>query len=191
MKRIAFLFCLCLTCFSLAAQKYTEDDVKQFYRTLEGDYTAQLYDSVPLSLHLTPIWGESCRWLYLEAVNEETNTLLEQKILEVKPISDITFKVIVHEIKDPSRFVGKWGNRNFFDGFNTSILKGKSKYVFMKTRDFEYQTDWNGRKSFQYFQKGDRIHFKCSQEDERIYVKRLLAKTSNIKGIIFFKVQTD
>ena len=191
MKRIALLLCLCLTGFTVIAQHYTDDDIKQFYRALEGDYTARLDDTVPLSLHLTPIWGSDCRWLYLEAVNDETHAIIEQKILEIKPMKDITFNVIVHQIKDPGRFVGKWGNRNFFDGFNTSILKGSSKYVFLKTKDFEYQTNWNGRKSFTCFPKGDRIHFKCSQEDERIYVKRIPAKTSNIKGIIFFKVPTD
>ncbi len=191
MKRLALLFCLFLTCFALSAQQYTDDDVKQFYRTLEGDYTAQLDDTVPLSLHLTPIWGNDCRWLYLEAVNNETQAVIEQKILEIKPLTNITFKVIVHQIKDPGRFVGKWGNRNFFDGFTTNILKGSSNYTFLKTKDFEYQTNWNGKKSFSCFQKRDRIHFKCSQEDGRIYVKRIPAGTSDIKGILFFKVPTD
>lgn len=191
MKRLFLILSLCIASLFAIAQRATQDDIKQFYRTLEGDYTAQMNDSVPLSLHLTPIWGNDFRWLYLEAVNIETHAILEQKILEVKPLSDITFKVIVHQIKGPERFAGKWGNRNFFDGFNTSILKGKSKYVFMKTKDFEYQTNWNGRKSFKCFPKRDRIHFKCSQEDERIYVKRVPAGTSDIKGIIFFKDLTD
>lgn len=161
---------------------------------MEGDYHAQLNDSVTFSLHLTPIWereNDRFHWLYLEAINNETQSVVEQKILEIKPLSDITFKLVVHDIKHPEQFAGKWGNRNFFDGFNTNILKGNSKFVFLKTKDFEYQTNWNRRKAFKCFPKGDRIHFKCSQDDERIYVKRVPARTSDIKGIVFFKDQTD
>ena len=194
MKRILSLICLCLAFLTASAQKYTEDDVKQFYRAMEGDYHAQLNDSVTFSLHLTPIWereNDRFHWLYLEAINNETQSVVEQKILEIKPLSDITFKLVVHDIKHPEQFAGKWGNRNFFDGFNTNILKGNSKFVFLKTKDFEYQTNWNRRKAFKCFPKGDRIHFKCSQDDERIYVKRVPARTSDIKGIVFFKDQTD
>lgn len=194
MKRILFLFSLCIACFAGMAQPSTTDDAKQFYRTLQGDYSGLTNDSVPMSLHLTPIWeqgNDPFRWLYLEAIDNSTQAVLEQKILEIQPLSDITMKVIVHQIKHPERFAGKWGNRNFFDGFNTSILKGKSKFVFMKTKDFEYQTNWNRRKSLKCFPKRDRVHFKCSQEDERIYVKRIPSGTSNIRGMVFFKDPTD
>lgn len=194
MKRYLTLLILCL--FSLAgfAQKFTEDDAKQFYRTLQGDYTAQLNDSVSLKLHLTPIWereDDPFHWLYLEVNNPETQEIVEQKILEVRPSSDISFKIIVHGISHPEQFAGKWSNRNFFDGFNTSILKGKSKFKFLKTKNFEYQTDWSGRKSFKCFPPRDRVHFKCSQEDERICIKRVPSGTSNIIGITFFKDPTD
>lgn len=194
MKRIFLLLFLSLAFLSGSAQKFTEDDAKQFYRTLEGDYTALTEDSVSFSLHLTPIWereNDRYRWMYLEVINNGTNTIIEQKILEINPLSNEIFKLVVHGLKQPEQFAGKWSNRNFFDGFNTSILKGKSKFLFLKTKDFDYQTNWNGRKSFKCFPKRDRVHFKCSQEDERICIKRIPAKSDDIIGITFFKDPTD
>ena len=183
-----------LSGFAQKADKYTENDVKQFYRTIQGDYTAQLNDSVSVALHFTPIWereGDRFHWLYMEAVNTDTKVVVEQKILEIVPVSDILFKVVCHGISKPEVFVGKWSNRNFFDGFNTSILKGKKKFTFIKTRDFEYQTNWSNRKSLKCFPAGDRVHFKFVQEDERCYVKRIPSRSSDIIGYVFFKALTD
>ena len=198
MKRLFFLFLACIAVFQGFAQKpspYTEDDVMQFYRTLQGDYTASLTDSITLSLHLTPIWereGDRYHWLYLEAVENETQKIVEQKILEIVPSTSITFKVMIYDLKSPESFIGKWSNPNYFDGYNTGILKGKRKYSFLKTKDFDYQTNrFYPRKSLKCFPAGDRIHFKFSQEDERLYIKRLLRKSTHLVQISFFKVPTD
>lgn len=195
MKRILLLLSLCALVFNgFGQQKYTENDAKQFYRTIQGDYSGKLNDSTTVKLHFTPIWereDDRFHWLYMEAVNTTNKTILVQKIVEIKPISDIAFKVVVHGISQPETFAGKWSNRNFFDGYNTRILKGHSKFQFMKTKDFEYQTGWNRRKGLKCFPKGDRIHFKFVQEDERLYVKRLPKRSSNIIGITFFKDLTD
>ena len=131
MKRILLLLAVCLLTLGGIAQKnqkYSEEDVKRFYRTIQGDYTCQLNDSTTLALHFTPIWereGDRFHWLYMEAVNTSNKTIVEQKILEICPVSDIAFKVVVHGIAHSEQFAGKWSNRNFFDGFNTGILKGK------------------------------------------------------------------
>ena len=197
MKRLFILFSVAFLTFAAFGQKtekYTENDVKQFYRTIQGDYTGQLNDSTTLRLHLTPIWGSqgnSFQWLYMEVTDNGTNAVIEQKIVEIKPISDFSFKVVVHGINHPEQFAGKWANRNYFDGFNSSILKGKGKYTFLKTVDFEYQTGWNSRKNLKCFPSGDRIHFKFVQEEERLYVKRVPKRSSNIIGITFFKDLTD
>lgn len=192
MKRILLLFTVCLLTFSGMAQKYSEDDVKQFYRTIQGYYTGQLNDSTTIALYFTPIWDyEPFHWLYMEAVNTNDKSIVEQKVLEICPVSDIAFNVVVHGIAHPEQFAGKWSNRNFFDGFNTGILKGKRQFTFMKTKDFEYQTGWNGRKNLKCFPSGDRIHFKFVQEDERLYVRRLLARSSDFANIVFFKAPTD
>lgn len=197
MKRIFFLVFVCLTALQGFSQKnasFTQEDLKQFYQTLQGDYNAQLTDSTSMSLHFTPIWNRNdtpYRWLYVEAVDNETQQVIEQKILEIVPLSDISFKVLVHSIKHAEVFAGKWGNKDFFEGYNQSVLKGKSKYLFLKTRDFEYQTNWCKRKSLKCFPAGDRIHFKFVQEDERFYIKRLHGKSSHLTGICFIKVPTD
>ena len=81
--------------------QFSENDIKQFYRTIQGDYTAQINDSTRIVLHFTPIWereGESFRWMYLEAVKVETKEVIEQKILEIVANSDISFQINVYEI---------------------------------------------------------------------------------------------
>ena len=197
MKRLFILLSVALLTLTALGQKpetYTENDVKQFYRTIQGDYTGQLNDSTTLRLHLTPIWestGNAFQWLYMEVVDNGNNAVIEQKIIEINPISDISFKVVVHGIKRPEQFAGKWANRNFFDGFTSSILKGKGKFTFLKTVDFEYQTGWNSRKNLKCFPSGDRIHFKFVQEEERLYVKRVPKRSTDIIGITFIKDLTD
>ena len=197
MKRFLILFSVCLMAINGIAQdkaKFSDNDIKQFYRTIQGDYSGQINDSTTLALHFTPIWETEDKpfgWFYLEVSNQATKKIVVQKVLEIKPITSITFQIIIHGLKAPEKIVGKWSNRNFFDGYNTSILKGKKKVTFLKTKDFEYQTGWNGRKSLNCFPSGDRIHFKFSQEDERMYIKRIPAHSSNIIGYTFFKALTD
>ena len=197
MKRLFLLITVVLLAFNSFAQqdqKYSENDIKQFYRTIQGDYTAEINDTLKVILHFTPIWerpDNPFHWMYLEAVNTENKKVIEQNILEIIAVSDISFRVYVYEIDSPERFAGKWGNRNFFDGFNEKILKGRASYSFLKTKDYEYQTSWYSPKALRCFPKGDQVHFKFVQEDERFYVKRLLARTTNLVGITFFKEPTD
>ena len=98
----------------------------------------------------------------------------------IKPKSDRIFKVIVYKIKNPEMFAGKWANRNYFDGFTQSILKCHCTYKFLKTKDFEYQTDLTSRKSLKCFTKNDIIHFKFVQGDERFYIKRQIKGKTTI-----------
>ena len=118
-------------------------------------------------------------------------TRLLQQILEIQPLTDITFRVVAHGIKSPQRFEGKWREPYFFNGFSTGILKGKSKFVFLKTKDFEYQTNWKGRKGLKCFPAGDKIHIKFVQEDERCYIQRVPKRSTRIFGTTFFKALTD
>ena len=197
MKHILIIITACLLAFNGIAQKkgsFSQEDVKQFYRTIQGDYKGQLSDSLEVTLHFTPIWereDDPFHWLYLEAINDETKQIMAQYILEIVPSSDIAFDVVVHGLKSPEVFAGKWGNRNFFDGYNTRIFKGKKKLLFLKTKDFEYQTSWYGSRSLNCFPSGDKVHFKFVQEDERLYIKRPPQKSTHSIGITFFKEPID
>lgn len=195
MKRFVLILSAILLTMSGFAQKqpkFTEEDTKQFYRTLQGDYTVAVNDSTNYAVHFTPIWEtpeNRFQWMYLEVTFGKEVVL--QKVLEVKPKSATVFRVIIHDLKDPDQFAGKWGNRNFFDGFNTSILKGKKKISFVKTSDFSYQTDWVHCKPLTCFPKGDLLHFKFVQEDERFYIKRMPKGTDRIIGYQGLRDLTD
>lgn len=195
MRRLALVFAAILLAFSGFAQKqtkFTEDDVKQFYRTLQGDYSMQVNDSTLIMVHFTPIWeamGNRFQWLYLEASQEKEVVL--QKVLEIIPKSDKVFKIKIYDLKDPKQFAGKWANRNYFDGFTSSILKGGKNLSFLKTSDFSYQTQWERVKALECFPSGDMLHFKFVQEDERFYVKRMPKGTNRILGYQGLKELTD
>ena len=198
MKRFALVLAAILLAFSGFAQKnakFTEEDAKQFYRTIEGDYSLlNQKDSLVATVHFTPIWqtsGNRFQWLYLEASRGQDVVL--QKILEIKPKSEKVFNVVMYDLKNPEQFVGKWGNRNFFDGFNASILKDKTKLSFVKTSDFSYQMNGFKRISAlkECFPQGDLLHLKFVQQDERFYIKRMPTRTNRIIGYQGLKELTD
>lgn len=170
--------------FAQKAPKFTEEDAKQFYRTMQGNYTMVVNDSTKADVHFAPIWensGNCFQWLYLEAsVNQK---VVLQKVLELKPKNDKQFRVYIHDLKNPAEFAGKWRNRNYFDGFTTSILKSGKRITFVKTSNFSYQTHNIMRiKTIDCFPKGDLLHFKFVQADERFYIKRVPKRSNRIIG---------
>ena len=194
MKRLTIIiatFLLTLNGFAQKQPKFTEDDAKQFYRTIQGDYSMQVNDSTLVMVHFTPIWeNERFQWLYLEASQDKKVVL--QKVLEIVPKTDKTFKVMVHSLKDPKQFIGKWANRNFFDGFSKSILGRSTALTFLKTKNFSYQLNGFKRiKALECFPQGDLLHFKFVQEDERFYIKRMPNGTNRILGYEGLKELTD
>ena len=196
MKKIALILSAIMLVFNVFAQKqptFTEEDARQFYRTMQGDYTLVTNDSVIGAVHITPIWeaaGNGLQWLYVEAVKGETVVL--QKILQVRPKTERQYRVFVYGLKNPEQFVGKWANRNFFDGFNSSILKSGKRVTFVKTSDGSYQTHKIMRiRAVDCFPQGDLLHFKFVQEDERFYIKRVPKGTNRIIGYQGLKEPTD
>lgn len=178
--------------FAQKQPKFTEEDAKQFYRTVQGDYTVEVNDSTTMLVHFTPIWerpDNRFQWMYLEVSQDKA--VVMQKVLEIQPKNEKVFRVYIHDLKDPQQFAGKWGNRNYFDGFTTSILKGKSRVSFVKTADFSYQTDLIRCAAVSCFPKGDLLHFKFVQSDERFYIKRVPNGTERILGYQGFKELTD
>lgn len=197
MKRFALTLAAILLVFSGFAQKspkFTENDIEQFYRTIQGDYVVADTDSTTVMVHFTPIWessGNRFQWLYLEVVKDNKQVVL-QKVLEMEPKSEKLFKVKVYDLKNPQQFVGKWGNRNYFDGFTPGILKSGKRMTFVKTSDYSYQSSRLMRLGFiSCFPKGDLLHFKFVQQDERFYIKRVPKGTNRILGYQGFKELTD
>lgn len=197
MKRFALILAAILLAFNGFAQKqpkFTEEDVKQFYRTIEGDYSlVNDKDSVVATVHFTPIWEKPenrFQWFYLEATRGKEVVL--QKVLEISPKNEKVFRVIMYDLKNPEKFVGKWSNRNFFDGSTKNILSGKTKLTFVKTSDFSYQMNGFKRiRDLNCFPKGDLLHFKFVQQDERFYIKRMPERTNRILGYQGLRELTD
>ncbi len=197
MKRIALVIAAILLAFSGFAQKqpkFTEEDAKQFYRTMQGDYVMQVNDSTTAMVHFVPIWEKPdnrFQWMYVEATIDKK--VVFQKVLEVHPKTSKKFRVYLHDLKNPAEFAGKWANRNYFDGFTPSILKGGKRMTFVKTSDFSYQTNDGPIRysALDCFPKGDLLHVKFVQEDERFYIKRVPKRTNRIIGYQGLKELTD
>lgn len=195
MKRFALILAAIFVIFGGFAQnKYTEEDTKQFFRTMQGDYVMRVNDSTTAMVHFTPIWensGHRFQWMYVEATIG--SNVVFQKVLEVKPKTSKKFRVYLHDLKRPEQFAGKWGNRNYFDGFTPNILKGGKRMTFVKTSDFSYQTNDGPARygAVDCFPYGDLLHFKFVQEDERFYIKRVPKRTSRIIGYQGIKELTD
>ena len=191
MKRVVLIFVAFLLAFSGFAQKqtkFTAEDVMHFYRAMQGEYTVIVNDSTTAATHIIPIWENTAdpyKWLYLEVSIGEKVIL--QKVIEVKPRNAKVFRVFLHDLKNPAQFVGKWGNPNFFDGFNSAILKGGKRLTFTKTSDYSYQSQWVRYNAIYCFPKGDLLHFKFVEQDERFYVKRMPKGTSRILGYLGLK----
>ena len=97
MKRLALVIvAVLMACCGYAQNtpKFTEEDAKQFYRTIEGDYSLlDQQDSLVASVHFTPIWessGNRFQWLYLEASRGKEVVL--QKVLDRDEIGDFKEK---------------------------------------------------------------------------------------------------
>ena len=196
MKRFALMLAAIFMAFNCFAQKqpdFTEEDAKQFYRTMQGDYVMQVNDSTTAMVHFTPIWEslDRFKWMYVEATIE--NNVVFQKVLEVRPKTSKKFLVFLYDLRDPKQFAGKWANRNYFDGFTISILKRGKRMIFVKTSDFSYQMNDGPARcdALDCFPKGDLLHVKFVQEDERFYIKRVPKGTSRILGYQGLKELTD
>ena len=195
MKRFALILsAIFLMLSGFAQDKYTEEDAKQFYRTMQGDYVMQVNDSTTAMVHFTPIWentGNRFKWMYVEATIGKD--VVFQKVLEVRPKTSKKFFVFLYDLQNPEQFAGKWGNRNYFDGFTISILKKGKRMTFVKTSDFSYQTDDGPIRcnAIDCFPKGDLLHFKFVQQDERFYIKRVPKGTNRILGYQGLKELTD
>ena len=101
-------------------------------------------------------------------------------------------QVLIHSIKNPEQFAGKWTNRNFFDGFAKNILSVSDNLTFVKTSNFSYQMNgFKGINALKCFPRGDLFHLKFVQEDERFYLKRMPNGTNRILGYEGLKELTD
>ena len=96
MKRFALILAAVFMTFSgCFAQEFTEEDAKQFYRTIQGDYVMQVNDSTTAMVHFTPIWekmGNRFQWMYVEATIDKN--VVFQKVLEVQPKSSTKFTML-------------------------------------------------------------------------------------------------
>lgn len=191
MKSVRFLF-LALTlalssiCFAQKPLKYTTEDVNLVCSTVQGVYKALDGDTAAMTLRIIPLQNESRTFrFYVELCYDSINMPLEQKVMDIVPQNDKVFKFIVHNIKNSARFAR--ADKAELNKIGPNDLSGKKKHIFYRTKTSDYQTAWQGRKAFKSIKRGDKLHYKFSNEEGRFYVKHVPAHTSRILGTTFVK----
>lgn len=187
-KTLILTFAIVFSSVSLAQkpQKYTIDDVNQICGTINGTYKALDGDTAAMTLRIIPLQNDSRTFrFYAELCYDSINTPIEQKVFDIVPNSDKVFTFVVHDMKDGARFAH--ADKSTLNQITSSDLKGKKKHTFYRTKESDYQTNWQGRKAFKSINKGDRLHYKFSDKEGRFYVKRVPAHLNRIFGTTFVK----
>ncbi len=189
MKKFCFLaiaITLSTVCFAQKPAKYTEEDVNLICSTFQGTYKANDGDTAAMTLIIAPIAKNGdVNTFYAELAYDSLNAPLEQKVFDIVPVSSKVYKIIVHNIKDPNRFFR--ADKSRLNKITTSDYSGKKKHHFYRTKSSDFQTNWQSRKAFKSIKRGDRLHYKFSDEEGRFYVKRVPARTTRILGTTFVK----
>jgi len=78
-----------------------------------------------ISLHMYPIWqSKKGYWLYVEqAINAMQDRPYRQRVYELTKMENGKFSSKVYTLENPKDFIGKWKTPDYFDQFDTSILK--------------------------------------------------------------------
>ena len=171
---------------SQKSQTYTLDDVNQICGTVQGTYKTLDGDTAAMTLRIIPLQtGAIAFRFYAELCYDSINTPIEQKVFDIIPENDKVFTFVMYNLKDCARFAR--AEKATLHTITPNDLSGKKKYTFYRTKPSDYQTKWQGRKSFMSINKGDRLHYKFSNEEGRFYVKRVPARQNRIFGATFVK----
>lgn len=111
----------------------TSSDLDELVRIMTGSYNSEKQSKKDstyynISLHMYPIWTKSSDfWIYVEqALNNKQDQPYRQRVYKVEKVEKNKFKTIIFTLKDEQSFIGKWKTPNYFDQFDTSILKERS-----------------------------------------------------------------
>ncbi len=109
----------------------------------QAEKDSSYYD---ISLHMYPIWKDKKgHWIYVEqAASSFQEKPYRQRIYRVDQNEHDSFESIVYAIKGQEDFVGKWKTPEYFDQFDTSILKERiGCTVYLKKDGYAYHGSTN------------------------------------------------
>lgn len=93
-----------------------------------------------ISLEMYPIWQKSGEYyLYVEqAVSSMKEKPYRQRVYKIEQISEGKFVSKVYTLNDPKTFIGKYNDAQFFEKFDTSILKEREGCGVFLTKKGNY-----------------------------------------------------
>ncbi|MBC8756606.1 chromophore lyase CpcT/CpeT [Kordia sp. YSTF-M3] len=105
-----------------------------------------------ISLHMYPIWkSKDGYWLYVEqALNTNQAKPYRQRVYKIEYFMNTRYVSKVYTLQNPEDFIGKWKTPEYFDQFDTSILKereGCGVYLVKKGKKYIGGTHGAGCKS--------------------------------------------
>lgn len=131
--RLIYLTVLVTTCFvacksTKSLPKVYTRDMQELFGLMQGTFDSQaqaLRDSnyYNISLHMTPIWMDRGRYLYVEqALATMQDKPYRQRIYELIELDNGKFESKVYELVNPEMYVGKWRESAYFNNLDRSIL---------------------------------------------------------------------
>ena len=183
---LAAAICFSTLCLAQKPLKYSIEGVNLVCETIQGTYKAVDGDTAAMTLRIIPLQNDARAFrFYLELCYDSISAPIEQKVLDVVPKTDLTFNFVVHNLNDGARFAR--ADKATLNQISTGNLGGTTKHVFYRTKTSDFQTKWQGRKAFKSIKRGDRLHYKFSNEEGCLYVKRVPHRTTRILGTTFVK----
>lgn len=145
-----FVFTISSCNSSKSATSQNELDVLQTIMTGSFDSSEQAAaDKVyyNISLHMYPIWkSKDGYWLYVEqALNSDQSKPYRQRVYKLEKIGYREYVSKVYTLENPDDFIGQWKTPEYFDQFDTSILKEREGCgVYMKRQGKNYRGGTHG-----------------------------------------------
>ena len=127
---------------SVMSARDPDAEIRKLKNMMTGTFNSAEQASVDsayydITLQMYPIWQDRPgHWLYVEqAVSQYKHQPYRQRIYHLQETEDGGFVSDVYEIKEAERFVGKWRDPSFFDGFSNAILKERDGCgVYLKAK---------------------------------------------------------
>ncbi|MEM6720402.1 MAG: chromophore lyase CpcT/CpeT [Bacteroidota bacterium] len=127
---LSAVFAFTIVSFNSDTSANPEDELKALRSMMTGSFdsseqAASDESYYNISLHMYPIWeSKEGYWLYVEqALKSAQERPYRQRVYQLEKLANGKFSSKVYTLENPKEFIGKWKTPNYFNKFDTSILK--------------------------------------------------------------------
>lgn len=143
MKRLYSLTLIVIACLLLTNCKdATKEELTALQTLMTGSFDSSEQAKADesyfdISLHMYPIWtSKDGYWLYVEqALSSKQSKPYRQRIYQLEKLEDGSFSSKVYTLENPEAAVGKWKTPEYFDQFDSAMLKEREGCAVILKKD--------------------------------------------------------